>query len=69
MDAGRPSVAAMTASVTLSESRPVSGTTIRNRDVRSTSVATAVLPFFPMMSRVAPAHCCAEAPSELGLRR
>ena len=60
--AGSPPVAAMIASPTVSESRPVNGTRMRNRDVRSTSVATAVLPSLPMTSRVAPAHCCAGAP-------
>jgi hypothetical protein len=66
---GRPPVAAMTASPTLSESRPVSGTRIRNRDVRSTRVATALLPPLPMTSRVAPTHCCVGAPSEPCERR
>ena len=41
---------------------PVNGTRMRTRDVRSTSVATAVLPSLPITSRVAPAHCCAGAP-------
>ena len=66
--AGSPPVAAMTASPTVSESRPVNGTRMRNREVRSTSVATAVLPSLPITSRVAPAHCCAGAPSELPVR-
>ena len=44
---GRVVVAAMIASPTVRESRPVSGTRIRNRDVRSTSVATAEAPFLP----------------------
>src|SRR6187200_2174035 len=60
--AGSPPVAAMTASPTVSESRPVNGTRMRNREVRSTNVATAVLPSLPITSRVAPAHCCAGAP-------
>jgi len=47
---------------TVSESRPVKGTRMRNREVRSTSVATAVLPSLPMTSRVAPARCCVGAP-------
>ena len=59
---GSPWVAAMTASPTVSESRPVNGTKMRNRDIRSTNVATAVLPSFPMISRVAPAHSCAGGP-------
>ncbi len=50
--AGSPPVAAMTASPTLSESRPVKPTRMRNRETRSTSVATAVLPSLPMISRV-----------------
>ncbi|MBC7631321.1 hypothetical protein [Aeromicrobium sp.] len=38
---GRVPVAAMIASPTVRQSRPVSGTRIRNRDMRSTRVATA----------------------------
>ncbi len=53
--AGSPSVAAMTASPTLSESRPVKGTRMRNREIRSTSVATAVLPSLPMIK--SPSQC------------
>ena len=45
---GRVVVAAMIASPTVRESRPVSGTRIRNLELRSTSVATALAPFFPM---------------------
>ena len=53
--AGSPPVAAMTALPTVSESRPVKGTRMRNREVRSTSVATAVLPSLPMTR--SPSQC------------
>jgi hypothetical protein len=59
--AGNPPVTAMMASPTVSESRPVNGARMRNREVRSTNVATAVRPSLPMTSRVAPARCCAGA--------
>nr|WP_238454932.1 hypothetical protein [Micromonospora sp. ATA51] len=45
---GSVPAAAMIASPTVSESRPVSGTRTTKREVRSTSVATALLPALPM---------------------
>jgi len=53
--AGRLEVAATTARPTVSESRPVSGTSTRKREVRSTSVATAVLPALPITR--SPSQC------------
>ncbi|MEN3357974.1 MAG: hypothetical protein V7637_1956 [Mycobacteriales bacterium] len=53
--AGRPPVAAMTACPTVRESLPVSGTRMRNRDVRSTRVATALAPFLPITK--SPSQC------------
>src|SRR4029453_2670416 len=47
--------AAITGLPTVSESRPVKGTRMRNREVRSTRVATAVLPSLPMTR--SPSQC------------